>query len=319
MLDWRAYNKMLSAWGATERDRDINISREDFAAAAIQHPAYTEALVNGKSIGMLIHSTQDLSVKTFDSVYDSGVTLGDIVNVGGIHWLVTEISVIDPVTVKGKIEQCNRQIVWQNTETLKIVSRWCIASKPYFSNITNTKYVDTSSREFKILVPYDDETKLVDVDKRFLMEVVGKEPKAYKCTSTDMITDVFEDLNRGFITWNFEQDQYNESTDNAELMIANYIKPPSTIDLVGTATELKLRGAGSIRAGSSCTYTASGAKTVEWTVSNCDGVTFEADGNKVRVFAAETAELGTRFTVAAVDPKDKRRIVSKTVKVVGLL
>lgn len=318
MPSWKTYRELLSVHGSTQRERDLNQARDDFAAEEQDHPASRRAVVNGKEVDLMLHATKDLSTKNFDAVYNADVSLGDVVQIGKVHWLVTEIDVTDGVTLRGTIEQCNRQIRWQNPETLQIVTRWCVMTKPYYSNLTNTKYIDSSSREFKVKLPYDKESVLVNIDKRFLMEEIAGEPKAYICTSVDQVTDVFADLGRGFITWNIEQTPVNKVTDNAELMIADYIASPAPND----DTEIQIVGSDRISSGGSAEYVATGAGEILWYVDAprvCGASTSVADGNLTIQVEQTVRAVGSKIVIRATDAADETRFQEKMVKVVGLL
>lgn len=99
------------------------------------------------------------------------------------------------------------------------------AEKPYYSNLDETQILTISSREFKIQVAYDEETSLIDLDKRFMLEVIAGQPRTYKVTSVDAITERFHQSGeiRGFLVLNVQQDLYNPKTDNVDLMICDYI------------------------------------------------------------------------------------------------
>ena len=88
--------------------------------------------------------------------------------------------------------------------------------------------ISVSNREYKIQIPYDSETQLLDLDRRFLLEKIDGQPKAYICTSVDVNTDRYEDGMNGFITLNLTENHYNAEKDNAELMIADYLPPVAT-------------------------------------------------------------------------------------------
>ena len=63
---------------------------------------------------------------------------------------------------------------------------------------------------------------LIDLDRRFLLEKIDGEPKAYQVTSVDTLTNRYEESDGGFLVWNMKQCEYNSLTDNADLMIADY-------------------------------------------------------------------------------------------------
>lgn len=154
------------------------------------------------------------------------------------------------------MELCNRQIQWQNPITGEIVSRWATLSKPYYANNKDIIMTSLSQREYKVQMPFDDETALIDLDKRFMLEVINGEPKTYVTTSVDQSTERYElhGKTQGFLVLNIRQDQYNSKTDNAEKMICDYFEPnkidESEIDSRVTAT-IKYVGKPEVRIGGS--------------------------------------------------------------------
>ncbi len=168
---------------------------------------------------------------------EEDIHLGDIVVWNNIHWLVTKMDFDDTLCYTGVMQQCNRLLFWQNKKTHEIISQWCIVEKPYYSNMKEGKNVTVLTGEYKITIPYNDETKLVGVDKRFLIGEVDGLPQAFILTFRDEITGRYEDLDdsrSGFLIWNVHQDQYDYDRDNAELMIADYIG----FDVLGSDNEL---------------------------------------------------------------------------------
>ena len=113
-----------------------------------------------------------------------------------------------------------------------------------------------SQREYKVQMPFDDETALIDLDKRFMLEIINGEPKTYVTTSVDQSTERYElhGKTQGFLVLNIRQDQYNSKTDNAEKMICNYFEPNKSdepdADSQVTAT-IKYAGNPEVRVGGS--------------------------------------------------------------------
>lgn len=154
------------------------------------------------------------------------------------------------------MELCNRQIQWQNPITGEIVSRWATLSKPYYANNKEIVMTSLSQREYKVQMPFDDETALIDLDKRFMLEIINGEPKTYVTTSVDQSTERYElhGKTQGFLVLNIRQDQYNSKTDNAEKMICDYFEPNKSdepdADSQVTAT-IKYAGKPEVRVGGS--------------------------------------------------------------------
>lgn len=237
------------------------------------------------------------------------LNIGDIIFFNALHWLVTDIQFGDSLARRGSMVRCNRKIRWQNQRTGEIVERWCLAEKPYSTNVADGLTIGTSTREYKIRIPYDEETMQVDLDRRFLLEVIAGVPRAYKLTSTDTVTNRYVDIDGGFLVWNMEQTEYNPLVDNADFMIANYFEPGTTPDPSEPdvppdpvppeepdAQKLlcKIEGRNTIREGTSRTYTAvfygeDGVSVTDdvnavWTVdAPTDAVTMEQDGAVLRL------------------------------------
>ena len=222
MTDWALFDKDMTFRGATRRDEEIYNAQYDFAEYGPDHPTYQIVEVRGQTYGVLFRSGDEGYLKSFDAPYGSDIVLGDVMLFSGMHWLVIDMDFTNPVTRKGRIQQCNRQIKWQNPTTKEIISRWCTATKPYYSNVADGTRMDISKREYKVQLPYDAESSQVGVDKRFMMDIVGGTPQCYRLTSHDLITRYYDDIEVGFVIWNLVSDNYVEDDDNTELMICNY-------------------------------------------------------------------------------------------------
>lgn len=224
MINWDLYAKQLQHKGMTSRDRIISREKEALIAQFEKAPSAKNTLVDGELKKMIVSSTQVLNEKTFVLMPGDTIKIGDIVVWENLHWLVVELDFDNTIAYKGRIAQCNRQIRWQNPVTKDIIERWCLMTKPYTSNVTNGTQINVSNREYKVQIPYDDETKLVDLDKRFMLELINGKPRTYSCTSVDQQTNVYQDLENGFIVWNLSQDEACHPNDNVDLMVCDYIQ-----------------------------------------------------------------------------------------------
>ena len=228
-MDMTSYNKILGMHGTSTRDRVVYNAKRDAEVKGPQSPAYKTVEIDGVKHAIEIISTTIANAKTIRSMPGDDFTPGSIVLWSGSHWLITERDADDEITVRGRIEQCKRQVVWQNPATHTILSRWATVDKPYFSNLSENKMLSISSREFKLQMPYDDETAQLDVGKRLMLEIIGGNPKTYRVTCIDQMTERLDRNNAliGFIVINVEQDMYNPETNNKEMMICDYIKDNS--------------------------------------------------------------------------------------------
>lgn len=250
--------------------------------------------------------------------------IGDIIYHNTLHWLVTDVHFGDDLTRSGEMVRCNRQIKWQNKRTGRIITRWCLATKPYTSNIAEGIAIANSNREYKIQLSYDDETIQVDLDDRFLLEVINGEPKAYQVTSVDTLTNRYQDIDGGFLIWNLKQCEYNPMTDNAEMMIADYYITENLPAEDPTLLSCVISGRETVRQGAPRTYTVEFSGATEPPPSpvwSCDdGLTIvEQEGNTVKVAVAANVPLGEHLKITVVDEAGQYQPATFYVEVVGLL
>lgn len=124
------------------------------------------------------------------------------------------------------IKKCNYLLKWKNVNG-DIVKRWCVVSDnsklmdaerhSNFNKITMSYYNTT------LILPCDDETINIRVDKRFLIdhEKVMDYPDAWIVTNRNVISKRFDEFD-GVIELAISRHQYNHNTDNRKLMIADY-------------------------------------------------------------------------------------------------
>lgn len=227
MIDWESYKARLLTNGRTECDRIIDRAKRNIASQVNRNVACREVLVDQVPQTLFINRSEVPKKKYFNTLPGESVPLGSVIYWNDMHWLVVESMQDDEMTVRGMIQQCNRQLTWQNPETREIISRWCTIEKPYYSNVTPGTVATFSSREFKVQLPYDFETGCLDVDKKFILDIINGEPKVYKCTSIDSNTERYDidGESIGFLVMNLTQDQYNPDKDSAEFGVCDYLPP----------------------------------------------------------------------------------------------
>lgn len=230
-MNWYDRARAINGAYANNSNKEVRLDklRYDFKKHFMDTTDYQpDALVNNKPQRLIVSKNKNVTTeKKFWTYPGEEARLGDVVDCFNCKWLITEIDPNNDICVTGKMEQCNREISWQNPHTREIISRWVTMSKPYFSNLEEGTQITTSKRMYKMQIPYDEETSLLDNGKRFMLEVIDGEPKTYRITSVDISTQRFQmhGTLQGFISLQIEQDQYNELEDNPELMICNYLPP----------------------------------------------------------------------------------------------
>lgn len=231
----------------SKKEVDLDRLRRDFARHFKDTIDYQpDALVNNVPQRLIVSKNKSVvTEKRFWTYPGEQAQLGDVVDCFNSKWLVTEVDPNDDICVTGKLEQCNREICWQNPHTKEIIYRWVTMSRPYYSNLEETDQISRSKRMYKVQIPYDSETALFDNGKRFMLEIIDGDPKTYRITSVDISTNRYQmhGAIQGFIVLQIEQDQYNELTDNVELMVCDYIDPND--DIIDTVLECNILYTGS--------------------------------------------------------------------------
>ncbi|MPL95078.1 hypothetical protein SDC9_41241 [bioreactor metagenome] len=332
MIDWGIYETRLGVAGVVGRDRAVTREREAVLRKYMSSPSLKTVSVNGADMYLLINSTDKPSEKKFNALPDEVVNIGDIILWQEMHWLVTQVDFDDEVSRSGRIVQCNRQVRWQNPITYEIVERWCLVTKPYTSNIDEGTTISTSNREFKVQLPFDVETRLLDIDKRFMLEVINGKPRTYSCTSVDQQTNKYQDIDGGFIVINIKQDEAGRAEDRTDLMICDYKEPPNNPEPSPTLLKCEITGRSNIRVGMSRKYTATfydedGTTPVEgvvpvWSVDVPAGyesyVTWSTNGDLVEINVADAAAIGQVFAVSVVDDEGLYNKATMSVEVVDM-
>lgn len=306
------------------KDAKLARLREDFAKHFADSIDYQpEAMINGVKQRLIVSKNKSVTNERRIFAYP-GETFysGDVVDAHNSKWLITEVDQNKDVYTTGVMQLCNRELIWQNTTSGEIIRRWVTAEKPYYSNLDETQILTISSREFKIQVAYDEETSLIDLDKRFMLEVIAGQPRTYKVTSVDAITERFHQSGeiRGFLVLNVQQDLYNPKTDNVDLMICDYIDvdQPSNPDepespreqyvVITHSGDATIRQGGSPKKFTAHLYDQTGIELndieVSWDVQLdpvlAEKIVSDIDGETIRLSALDYVELqGVIITLTA--------------------
>lgn len=282
---------------------------------AANSPGYKTVQIDDVDRNILVVRSGVITSKYIYALPNEDFDVGQVVYWNGSHWLITQRDLDNDIITRGFMEQCNREITWQNPKTRKIFSLWATVKKPYYSNLESSGRIEVSTREFKIQMPYTDESKLINIGKRFMLETIDGEPKTYRCTSIDSITDRYDRDGRitGFINMNVEQDLYNPDTDNMEVGICDYLIPDDYLKEVFDEGEISFRGEATVKAGGSRKrFTGKfnnsddiGTWDVDFGEIPEDELTYEVDGNDIRISVADNMYLvGKTFILRFKDSDD---------------
>ena len=94
---------------------------------------------------------------------------------------------------------------WQN-QSGRIITRHAVVEKPITTSLDEGTIITTSQKRYAIKLPFDTETQNLFIDKRFLTNVIGGKPQAYKIIDIDGISGNYGQ--GGILSITLEADEY---------------------------------------------------------------------------------------------------------------
>lgn len=265
------YRRRVSAHGKTLREQNINFEKLQIQNLAPHSSAFKDTTIDDIEQNLMVVRSGEIESKYIYSMPNETFNVGSVVYWNQSHWLITQKDNDDDIITRGVMELCNREICWQDTDDKQIYKLWATIKKPYYNNLKDSSKITVSNREFKIQMPYTEESSKINIGKRFMLEKINNEPKTYQVTSVDSITDRYDRNGEitGFININMQQDLYNPQVDNAELMICDYIQPDTekVVEAVGEAT-IEYKGKPIVKVGGSTKWF-TGLGNGQWSI-DCD-------------------------------------------------
>lgn len=312
MFNWNSYVNRLLQQGETGRDRAINRAINSFNEKAIDSPSLKKVNIGTRCTHILVHPTKEEHVSNFSMLPSEKVKTGEIITWGRTRWLVTGTDADEDLTCDGEMTRCNKKLRWQNRTDGRIIERWSVISNVLSTNISDSKRIDYSNREFSIKLPYDSETSLIDLDHRFILETIANKPKVYKVVFVDANSYIYESGGGGgYITIRLEQDAYNAETDSAELGIADYIYTNKTTESTD-GYMCNILGNKSVKSGGgvsvfNASFTNNGVVVDDiecaWDIDGSDEVldnlTVVIDGHTIKIAANKSCPMGSSFILKA--------------------
>ena len=229
MAKYSVYRTRLMQDGMTERDRWANRVKNRIETGMQNNPSYHDVSIRDKTVGVCINSTDTASIKKFFTPHTTEVYIGDYIIWNGMHWIVTERDLDDGVYIRGKITACNYQLAWQ-AQNGTVVRRWCVVNmiSKYNNGVFEGKILDNIESTITVIMRADEETLKLRLGRRLMADVITDVPFVYKISQRDVLTSRYGEY--GLMTLALSQDVFNDTTDNVELMVADYIAHPCQHD-----------------------------------------------------------------------------------------
>lgn len=228
MSIWDIYNNRIYANGNTKRERNVNRLKDVINRKSVDNPSYKDVKLNGIDTQLVINSGTKSYYKTFQSLPEQSIVIGDYVEWSSRTWLVYEADSDDEVYIDGKMYECNYQLHWQN-DSGEIISKWSRIqnASAYNNGEEEGKVITLASNQFMVWMPVDKDTVILQNGKMMFIDNNMDNPSCYELTRPDNVSMKFGD--KGCTYYIFTQTQTNQSTsklitmDNGEkVWIANY-------------------------------------------------------------------------------------------------
>lgn len=309
---WELYETKLNAYGETTRERQLEQAREDFYREAIKNPAYHKALRNGVEQDFLIQRTDKTERFKITAFPGEDLNIGDYIEVWGETFLVYQTRVQTTLNKTGILWLCNHKFRWQSF-TPEIIERWGILdSGVYSTTIRGEDDVKYKNKQFKMIVPLDEETTKLYVDKRIAVDKMydkrgNKILNVYQITGYDATGENFGEGSH-ILYLNLRSDEYDDNTDNYDEVICDYIAQGEETEPQESELACSIKGASAIRIGTNRKYTPvfldsegeeiSGVTPVWSSDELPNGITSSESGGKLVISVAdEVGLIGNSFKI----------------------
>lgn len=243
------------------------------------------------------------------------------------YYIVVGLSDNNKMYEKSILYYCNYQLKFISSISGKIVIYpICdLNSTQYNSGVKENAQVRIGSAQHILYIPYNNETILVDHDRRFLIDKNTVKPTAYKLTQVDSVSGNYG--NKGVLKWTVSEDNLNLQTDNVELMIADYSTKTESVENSQNNKLLncEIIGTDYIKCGGNSRTFSVDFHTEElvgavWNIENSvsDKLNYSIYKNKITISCDNPELIGTSFILSVLDSNGQYNATCKTIKVVDL-
>ena len=148
---------------------------------------------------------------------------GQYIKARGKYWLVNGLPDNNKMYEKAVCWYCKYSIRFVSPITGKVVEYpvYDVNSTQYGSGETTKTHMTIGTSQHLIYLPYNEETIMLDSGFRFLIDKNKNKPTAYRLAQVDT-SGYSSGQDHGLIQWTVVESQFDEATDNKELLIADY-------------------------------------------------------------------------------------------------
>jgi hypothetical protein len=189
-------------------------------------PSYYQVTINNSpttsDVWIVDHSDQK-ELKQVQTKPDAEVlNVGDVVNWNGVNWLTLIVDDMSGIYYRGSIRRCVDTIKWQDSDgSIKEVPFFLTTDISRSLGLNQDNYLIIGDERRYITIPRNPDTLKITKGQRFIFD--GK-----RSWSVDSINT----LNLGLINLTLEEYQIDESKDNVELRVCDYITHTYTLSIL---------------------------------------------------------------------------------------
>lgn len=335
MINWSVYDAFMNAYGETEDERAVNRAKEDFLIEAVDNPDYRpNCLRNGVQQRFLVERT-DVPYKTkFVTFPDEEIYPGDIIECDGHVFIIIEPPrFLERVTWAAVGRLCNLDLRWQDFDGNICNSYASLDAGVYSTTINGTDTVQAPDKQFKLYLPYNEQTATLYLDKRIAVDTrydqFGKKIlECYRITGTNRVAKTYGTGGHLLIA-ELRSSPFSEQRDNVEQMICDWIEPDSGQNKsCHRFYKSEISGRQQIRMGTTSKYNAlfydrynqrDEQVVASWSVSAPQSVTSsEMDGVLSVCVPKDESLIGETITLAlSANDSEAYRIISMEIEVIG--
>lgn len=257
---------------------------------------------------------------------DSSFKIGNLVEWSNTHWLVTGTYVDDTIQCKGEITKCNHLLRFQNFDN-QICETWCVINDPLNPRTSSyTVAIVNATGTLQILVPYNEDTKQIYIDKRFILwEEYDKAgnviPAVYKVIEARHKTSDYG--TNSIILLTVTRDTYT-TKDSLENMIADYTdtETEDNVTVNPSQEHCQIIGNNNIKLGGvrrTLVAQFDVDSIAEWTVqSTLQSLHYDINNNEIVLWidSLESELIGDTVIVQLTDSEHKYMVCTKELEVV---
>ena len=231
-MNWDFYFKSLGSNGITQRERMIRNAQRDLMNQRGTTLSRQNIKLRNCEHEAIIISTDNNNEKKIVMMPGDVVSVGEYIEWNNFKWIVSELNQDHAISYSGKILMCDLVLKWQD-ETGGIITRYCSVSQNSGYNLETEGKATKIDGMYIVTIPYDIDTAKLSVNRRFITWNGGTTPEVCKLIKINPIKAIMSNglsnEQAGTLEITLEKDLYDPSSDNTELMIADYKDPTKPI------------------------------------------------------------------------------------------